>query len=245
VRPVVREAAGETGTTMRPPCQMHWLGLIDYGRAWDLQRALVRARKAGQIDDKLLLLEHPHTYTIGRMGTSAHILVDAARLAQLGATVYEVDRGGDVTYHGPGQLVGYPIIDLRRHGVDAHRYLRSLEETLIQTLAHYGITAGRCPGLTGVWLGDEKIAAIGVKIGGGVTSHGFALNVNTDMSYFAHIVPCGIVDKGVTSMARVLGRQVPVAEVVEVAARCFAAEFNLEVVPASAGAAELAEALTL
>jgi lipoyl(octanoyl) transferase len=217
-----------SGEGLPPTCHLRWLGLIDYREAWDLQRELAQARRAGEIGDTLLLLEHPHTYTIGRGGTADHVLVDAACLARIGATVYEVDRGGDVTYHGPGQLVGYPIIDLRRGNIDAHSYLRRLEEALIKTLAEFGIAAGRYPGYTGVWLGDEKIAAIGVKISGGVTMHGFALNVNTDLAYFQHIVPCGITDKGVTSLARVLGRPVSLAAVAYATARHFAEEFGCE-----------------
>ncbi|MCL5108844.1 MAG: lipoyl(octanoyl) transferase LipB [Chloroflexi bacterium] len=220
--------------SVRPLCELRRLGLVRYKVAWDRQAELVRARKAGEIPDQLLLLEHPHVYTLGRRGETAHILLDAQGLAERGIEVFEVDRGGDVTYHGPGQLVGYPIVDLRRQGVDAHRYVRGLEETLIQALAEYGVAAGRNPGYTGVWLGEEKIAAIGVRISGGVTSHGFALNVNTDLSYFAGIVPCGIVGKGVTSLARVLGRPVPLGEVAAAVARRFAAVFELEIVEAGA-----------
>ncbi|MHB1006488.1 MAG: lipoyl(octanoyl) transferase LipB [Chloroflexota bacterium] len=214
-------------TDAAPACEVHWLGTVDYQAAWDLQVVLVRARRAGEIPDQLLLLEHPHTYTLGRGAEAAHILLDRTRLRGLGVAVYETDRGGDVTYHGPGQLVGYPIVNLRRgdQSVDAHRYLRNLEETLIATLADFGVAAGRCPGYTGVWLGNEKIAAIGVKIAGGVTSHGFALNVNADLSYFRYIVPCGISDKGVTSLDRVLGRAVAMAEVVAVVAGRFAEVF--------------------
>jgi lipoate-protein ligase B len=212
----------------RPPGELKMLGVVPYKQAWDLQAALVRARKAGEVPDQLLLLEHPHVYTVGRHGGFAHILLNEDELAARGIEVFEVDRGGDVTYHGPGQLVGYPIVDLRRQGVDAHRYLRGLEESLIRTLADYGVAAGRNPGLTGVWLGNDKIAAIGVRISGGVTSHGFALNVNTDLAYFGHIIPCGLVGKGVTSLAKELGHPVPLAEVAERYAAHFAAEFELD-----------------
>ena len=221
--------AAETGA--RPRCELRLLGLVPYKQAWDLQAELVRARKAGEVVDQLLLLEHPHVYTIGRKGGLAHILLDGEGLARCGIELFEVDRGGDVTYHGPGQLVGYPIIDLRRQGVDAHRYLRGLEECLIQALADYGVLAGRSPGLTGVWLGDNKIAAIGVRISGGVTSHGFALNVNTDLSYFGHIIPCGLVGKGVTSLEREVGHPVPLAEVAARVAGHFAREFDLDLAP--------------
>ncbi|MDA8218543.1 MAG: lipoyl(octanoyl) transferase LipB [Dehalococcoidales bacterium] len=205
-----------------------WLGRVDYQEAWDRQAAQVRARREGGVGDELLLLEHPHTYTVGRGGTLDHILVDSEALARLGATVYQVDRGGDVTYHGPGQLVGYPIVEVRSRSIDAHTYLRKLEETIIRALAEYGVRAGRYPAYTGVWLGEEKVAAIGVKISsGGITSHGFALNVNTDVSYFGHIIPCGIRDKGLSSLARLLGRPVAMLEVAEVVARHFAGEFGL------------------
>ena len=217
----------------RPPCEPRLLGLVPYKQAWDLQAALVRARKAGEVPDQLLLLEHPHVYTVGRNGGFTHILLDGEELARRGIEVFEVDRGGDVTYHGPGQLVGYPIVDLRRQGVDAHRYLRGLEESLMRTLADYGVAAGRNPGLTGVWLGNDKIAAIGVRISGGVTSHGFALNVNTDLSYFGHIIPCGLVGKGVTSLAEQVGHPVPLAEVAARLADHFAAEFGLDLAPAN------------
>lgn len=220
-------------STTETSWQAKWLGTIDYLRAWELQAATVAERRAGRGVDTLYLLEHPPTYTVGRRGGREHLLVDDETLARLEAVVYEVDRGGDITYHGPGQLVGYPIVDLRRRGLDAHAYVRALEETLIRALAAYGLAGERSPGYPGVWLGDEKVAAIGVRIGGGVSSHGFALNVNTDLKYFRHIVPCGIHDRGVTSMARALGRTVPMAEVREVAARCFADLFGfppLEVV---------------
>lgn len=194
------------------PCRVAWLGLVDYDRAWDLQRALVEQVKAGATPATLLLLEHPHVYTLGRRGQDSDVLAGAATLAALGATVRHVDRGGEVTYHGPGQLVGYTILDLKGWGGPV-RYVRALEQALIATLLDFGVRAGRIEGLTGVWVGDEKIAAIGLRVSGGVTSHGFALNVNTDLSYFQHIVPCGIRDRGVTSMARLLGQTLDMAEV--------------------------------
>ena len=169
-----------------------------------MQNRLADARRAGLAPDTLILLQHPHTYTIGRRGTRDHVYLSDAELVERGITCLEVDRGGDVTYHGPGQLVGYPIFDLGPTP-DVVRYIRGLEGCLIDVLADFGLTAGRIDGYTGVWIGDRKIAAIGVKVSQGVTTHGFALNVTTDLSLFDHILPCGIPDKGVTSMARELG----------------------------------------
>jgi lipoate-protein ligase B len=179
------------------------LGLVDYREAWRLQQALAEERRLGSISDTLLLLQHPHTYTIGRRGTRDHVFLGERQLAERGITCLEVDRGGDVTYHGPGQLVGYPIFKLGENA-DVGLYLRKLEGCLIDVLDDFGIESGRLEGFTGVWIGNEKIGAIGVKVASGVTTHGFALNVNTDLSYFGHILPCGIVDKGVTSMERQL-----------------------------------------
>lgn len=181
------------------------LGLVSFQSAWELQRRLVELRAAGEIPDTLLLLEHPHSYTLGRTADESNIRASPTDLAQIGAEVFRIDRGGDVTYHGPGQLVGYPImfIEDRRNLL---QYIRKLEEVIIRALAGFGIDSGRIDGLSGVWVGEEKIAAIGVKIGR-VTSHGFALNVSTDMTYFRHIVPCGIRDKGVTSIRCELERQ--------------------------------------
>ena len=181
------------------------LGLVPYPAAWALQNRLADARRAGLAPDTLILLEHPHTYTIGRSGTRDHVFLTEAELATRGIICLDVDRGGDVTYHGPGQLVGYPIFDLGPQP-DVGRYLRNLEDCLIDTLADFGIAGGRLSGYTGVWIGNRKIAAIGVKVSQGVTTHGFALNVTTDLSLFTHILPCGISDKGVTSMAVELGR---------------------------------------
>jgi lipoate-protein ligase B len=182
------------------------LGLVPYGEAWELQRTLVARRKAGEIPDALVLLEHPPTYTIGRSGSRANVLLDDAARAAAGIELLEVDRGGDATYHGPGQVVGYPIVDLRPRGGDVHRYLRDVEEVLVRTLADYGIVGERDGHFTGVWVGDEKVAAIGVKVSGGITSHGFALNLDPDFSHWAGIVPCGIQGRGVTSLKRLLGR---------------------------------------
>ncbi|HYM50795.1 MAG TPA: lipoyl(octanoyl) transferase LipB [Candidatus Limnocylindrales bacterium] len=181
------------------------LGLQPYRQAWELQQRLWAQRGAGEVPDTLLLLEHPHTYTIGRSGSKAHVFLSDAELEARGIACLSVDRGGDVTYHGPGQLVGYPILQLG-NPPDVGAYLRGLESCLIAVLADFGIQAARLPGYTGVWIdGERKIAAIGVKVAQGVTTHGFALNVSTDLSLFEHILPCGIPDKGVTSMARELG----------------------------------------
>jgi len=184
------------------------LGVVPYAEALELQRSLVDDRRAGRIGDTLLLLEHPHVITLGVRGGRSHVLATAETLAARGVEIHETGRGGDVTYHGPGQIVGYPIIDLNPDRRDVHRYVRDLEEVLIRTAADFGINAGRVSGLTGVWVGDEKLAAIGVRIARWVTSHGFALNVSTNLDYFNLIVPCGITDRGVTSLSRLLGRPV-------------------------------------
>jgi lipoyl(octanoyl) transferase len=180
------------------------LGLVPYGEALALQRALVEERRAGQIPDLLLLVEHPPVLTLGVKGDGgrSHILITPEALAARGIEVSETGRGGDITYHGPGQIVGYPIIDLNPDRRDVHRYVRDLEEVLIRTAGDFGITAARVPGLTGAWVGDEKLAAIGVRISRWVTMHGFALNHTTDLAHFDLIVPCGIADRGVTSLAR-------------------------------------------
>ncbi|MBI4497861.1 MAG: lipoyl(octanoyl) transferase LipB, partial [Chloroflexi bacterium] len=190
-------------------------GRLEYGAAWRLQQGLVRARQQGRIGDVLILLEHPPTYTIGRRGTRDHVLLDPAELARQDIAVYEVDRGGEVTYHGPGQLVGYPILDLRGRGRDVHTYVHGLEAILIRTLGDLGIAAATLPGIVGVWVGLEKIAALGVRVSRGVTSHGFALNVTTNLDHFTGIIPCGITDKGVTSLLRVLGRPLPLDAVAD------------------------------
>jgi len=183
------------------------LGVVPYAAALELQAELVRDRRAGNIEDRLLLLQHPHVITLGTSAHQDNILVDEEQRALLGIDLFETGRGGDVTYHGPGQLVGYPIFDLKPDRCDLHRYIRDIEEALIRALLEFGISAGRKEGLTGVWVDDEKIAAIGVRVSSGwITSHGFALNVSTDLSFFDSIIPCGIRDHGVTSIARVMGR---------------------------------------
>ena len=191
------------------------LGHIPYAEGLALQRSLVEERRAKRGDDVLLLLEHPHVLTLGVRGDGGrgHILATAEILEARGVGVYESGRGGDITYHGPGQIVGYPILDLQPDRCDVHRYVRDIEEVLIRVAADYGVEARRVDGLTGVWVGRDKLAAIGVRIARWVTSHGFAFNVTTDLEYFNLIVPCGIADRGVTSLARLLGRSVDLVEV--------------------------------
>ena len=189
-------------TGRQHPCALLDLGTVPYHAAWELQRRLVEARQAGDIPDVVLLLEHPHTYTIGRRGDDSEVLASPEHLRLLGATVVEVDRGGLATYHGPGQLVGYPILDLRPRDRDARRYLRDLEQALINTLQEIGIPAQRVEQKTGVWVDDRKIASIGVRFSRWISSHGFALNVTTDLSYFSHIVPCGMPMVTMTSVSR-------------------------------------------
>ena len=194
------------------------LGLVPYADGLELQRQLVEERKAERIPDTLLLLQHPHVLTIGvKKDGRSHIIAPADRLSALGVEVFETGRGGDVTYHGPGQLVGYPILDLNPDRRDVHRYVRDLEEVMIRVCADYGLTAGREKGFSGAWIkgdsGDEKIGAIGVRISRWVTSHGFAFNVATDIEFFNLIVPCGIADRGVTSLAAKLGRAPAMTEV--------------------------------
>ena len=204
------------------------LGLVPYAEALELQKRLVEQRKAGDIPDQLLLLEHPPVITLGvkTRNDRSHVLETERGLADRGIELFATGRGGDVTYHGPGQLVGYPIIDLKPDRCDVHRYVRDLEEALIRTAAAFGITAGRTPGLTGTWVGDDKLAAIGVRIARWVTSHGFALNVSTNLSHFGLIVPCGIADKGVTSLEKLTGRPIPMDDVETAVSQAFADVFE-------------------
>ncbi len=224
--------------------QVRRLGTISYADALTLQRELVEERRAGRIPDTLLLLEHPHVITLGvkARGNLANVVVPPETLATRGVELFDTGRGGDVTYHGPGQLVGYPILDLRPDRCDVHRYVRDLEEVLIRVTADFGFTATRVPGFSGTWVASEKtaqvaqvakVAAIGVRISRWITSHGFALNVNTDLSYFDLIVPCGIddADKGVTSLARLRGSQVSLSEVMTRTVRRFAEVFDAEPAP--------------
>ncbi|MGA2270785.1 MAG: lipoyl(octanoyl) transferase LipB [Bryobacteraceae bacterium] len=207
-------------------CCLRELGRTDYGQALELQQRLAADRQQGLIPDQLLLLEHPHVITLGRNGHAANLLASGEVLSRAGIAFYPTDRGGDVTYHGPGQLVGYPIVDLREWKRDVGAYVRAVEQVIIDTLADYGIFAGRIPKLTGVWVDDRKIAAIGVHISRWVTSHGFALNVATDLSYFQYIVPCGLT-KPVTSMAA-LGVRASLHEVGQALAAHFGRVFDCE-----------------
>ena len=212
------------------------LGIVSYADALELQTQLVEDRKAGRISDQLLLLEHPPVITLGVKARNdrSNILASPATLEDAGVEVFETGRGGDVTYHGPGQLVGYPILDLKPDRCDVHRYVRDLEEVMIHTAASFGVTATRVPGLTGAWVGPGKLAAIGVRIARWVTSHGFAFNVTTNLGHFDFIVPCGISDRGVTSLETLLGRTVPMVEVEDAAIHGFEQVFNRSavVVPA-------------
>ncbi|MFW5760654.1 MAG: lipoyl(octanoyl) transferase LipB [Cyclobacteriaceae bacterium] len=208
------------------------LGSIDYKKAWDYQESLfaeiikIKTENRSKPVEKqelthnyLLFCEHPHVYTLGKSGSLQNLLVNEQQLKEKEATFYKINRGGDITYHGPGQLVGYPILDLDNFFTDIHKYMRLLEDSIIDTLAEYGITAGRIAGLTGVWLDHEekikprKICAMGVRSSRWVTMHGFAFNINSNLDYFNYIVPCGISDKAVTSMQKELGRKIEMAEV--------------------------------
>jgi len=191
------------------------LGLIDYKEAWDMQKKILDLRVSGALPDMLLQLEHPHTYTLGKVTDKNNLIGSQEYLADMGISVYEIDRGGDITYHGPGQIVGYPIISLEKWKKDTHKYLRGLEEVIIKTLMHYGIEGTRNPKHTGVWIEDRKIAAIGIKVSRWVTMHGFAFNINSDLSFFSGIIPCGINDKGVTSLEKETGKKHDLQEVKE------------------------------
>ena len=217
-------------TKSNPVVRFEDMGGMRYADAWEYQEKLLKVgvdRKTHNRkfpdefslpDNHLLFVEHPHVYTLGKSGSMDNVLLSEAELAEKQIDFFKINRGGDITYHGPGQIVGYPILDLEQFKTDIHWYLRNLEEAAIRTLADYGITAGRIPGLTGAWLDEEganprKILAIGVRCSRWITMHGFAFNVNTDLDYFGHIVPCGIDDKGVTSMQNELGRKMDMEEV--------------------------------
>lgn len=233
--------------TRLPPVEVSWLGCMPYDEAWALQQRLAVARADGRSPDRLLLLEHPPVYTLGRSARLENLLLDDDARAAEGIALHHVDRGGDITYHGPGQLVGYPILDLRASAAaqgraypDLHAYLRDLEETLIVALAGLGIAARRFPGYTGVWVDErgapEKIAAIGVKVSSrGISSHGFALNVAPNLAHFAGIVPCGIAEHGVTSIAALRGEAPALPDLVPHVSEAFARQFNRRtlLVPAS------------
>ena len=210
-------------------CQVEQFGVTGYGTGLALQRERISQRKAGTIPDTLILLEHSHVYTLGRNARRENVLVSEQFLRSRGAEVFETDRGGDVTYHGPGQLVGYPILDLAQHRRDIAWFMRSLEEVFIRVAADYGFEAGRVAGATGVWVGDEKLVAMGVHISRWVTSHGFAFNVNTDLRYFDWIVPCGLRNKGVTSIERLSGRPADMNVARERVIDHFGSVFGLEI----------------
>lgn len=202
------------------------LGVVPYADALRLQAELVARRRTGDIPDTLLLLEHPHVITLGSGAHAEHVLLSAKQRAQRGIELFPAGRGGDVTYHGPGQLVGYPVLDLKPHRCDLHRYLRDLEQVLIHALADFGVPAERKSGLTGVWVGERKLAAIGVRVSSGwITSHGFALNVHPDLAYFKTIVPCGIREHAVGSLTEEVERDVSVAETAEAVVLRFRQEF--------------------
>ncbi|MCL4138396.1 UNVERIFIED_CONTAM: hypothetical protein GTU68_040522, partial [Idotea baltica] len=208
------------------------LGSIDYQEAWDLQEVLLKENLVST-HHHLLFCEHPHVYTLGKSGKDSHLLINAQSMDNLGISYYRINRGGDITYHGPGQITGYPIFDLEKFKSDIGWYLRTLEEVVIQLLATYGLKGGRIPGATGVWLDIDspfprKICALGVRCSRWVSMHGFALNVNTDLSYFSHIVPCGINDKGVTSLQAELGHSLDISEVKDKLKEMFAQEFDFQ-----------------
>jgi len=231
---------------MLPEVQLLDLGLIDYKKAWDLQETLfnisiqdkIKIRNGEEnisIKNYILFCEHEHVFTLGKSGSIANLLLDEAGLEKEHATYYKINRGGDITYHGPGQIVVYPIFDLDQFFTDIHKYMRFLEEAVIQTLKDFGIEAGRVPGLTGVWIEGEterarKICAMGVKSSRWVTMHGIGFNVNSDLSYFSHIIPCGIDDKAVTSMQQELGKPLSISEVTNVLKQKLADQFRFKYV---------------
>lgn len=202
------------------------LELIDYKEAWDLQYYLHQLRFDNQISDLLLLLEHPNTYTLGKTAHIENLIGGKEFLERNKISVYNIDRGGDITYHGPGQIVGYPILNLSQWYQDSHKYLRTLEEVLIKVCNDYNLEAKRVEGYTGVWIDDRKIAAIGIKISRWITMHGFAFNVNTNLELFNGIIPCGISDKSVTSLEKELGRKIPISEVKSIIFQHFKDEFH-------------------
>lgn len=221
--------------------ELYDLGYASYQPVWDLQHSIQqkiieekRADQKGELtgerkNDILLFVEHPHVYTLGKSGKEEHLLRSLTELQQLEAEFVKSDRGGDITYHGPGQIVGYPILDLDRHFTDVHKYLRFLEEVIIRTCADYGFKAERIEGLTGVWINNMKICAMGIRCSRWVTMHGFALNVNTDLRYFTNIVPCGIQDKKATSLQELIGHKVDINEVKEHIVRHFQEVFEVDV----------------
>lgn len=208
-------------------------GLLEYHTAWKLQRKIFDGVVNGSLQDTLLLLEHPHTYTLGKTADRSNLIANDIYLADKKISVVDIDRGGDITYHGPGQLVGYPIIDLKKWKMDSHKYLRALEEVLIGFCNEYSLNAGRIEGLTGVWINQRKIAAIGIKISRWVTMHGFALNISPDLNYFGGIIPCGIKDKDVTSLEKETGLTHEMKPVKEKIVKIFSAVFEYDSISTS------------
>jgi lipoyl(octanoyl) transferase len=206
------------------------LGFIDYKEAWDLQKEIFSKSVSGEVEDYLLLLEHPNTYTLGKTAHRENLKGSEEYLKLNNISVYDIDRGGDITYHGPGQIVGYPIIDLNNWFKDTHKYLRALEEVIIKTCSDFGLNCGRNEKHTGVWIGDRKIAAIGIKVSRWITMHGFAFNVNTDLNLFNGIIPCGIQDKSVTSLSKELNSEISIQEVKDKLLNNFSNVFNYNTV---------------
>lgn len=204
------------------------LELIDYKEAWDLQKEALELRYQNKIEDTLFLLEHPHTYTLGRVADKNNLISSEKFLHKNNISIYDIDRGGDITYHGPGQIVGYSIIDLNYWKKDTHKYLRALEEVIIKTCLHYGINAGRNSEFTGVWIDDRKIAAIGIKVSRWITMHGFAFNINTDLSLFTGIIPCGIKNKKVTSLEKETSKEITISEVKNILLKNFKKVFQYD-----------------
>jgi len=208
-------------------CSVYDLGLVDYREGLLLQEQLLNFRKSGAIADVLLLLQHPSVFTIGCSGVVENIIVPRETLVKEDIPVFHINRGGDVTYHGPGQLIGYPILNLREDGLTAHQYVWNLEEVAIRTLADFGIGGQRVSGRRGVWVGEEKVCALGLRVSGEVSTHGFALNVNTNLKYFTYIIPCGITGVSITSVSKLLGREVEIGEVQVNLLRHFSQVFKL------------------
>lgn len=227
-----------TSTLNSGKIHLHHLGLTDYAKAWELQKQyftenfeIKTGKRAGVTTNHLFLVEHPHVYTLGKSGDQNNLLLNDEMLKSKGASFYKIERGGDITYHGPGQLVGYPVFDLDNFKISIKEFVFKIEEVLIRTVAHYGINAERLEGATGVWLEAHhptharKIAAIGMKISKKISMHGFALNVNTNLNYFNYIIPCGLKDKGVTSLQKELGREIPMDEVLKLLQQEFESVF--------------------
>jgi len=226
---------------MKRTIDVYDLGRKSYSDAWEIQKKTQKllvqqkrtangsVKKSDYLNDQFFFTEHPHVYTLGKSGKSSNLLKSLSELASIDAEYIEIDRGGDITYHGPGQIVGYPIIDLEEYFTDIHRYLRYLEEVIIQTCSEFDIKGDRIEGLTGVWVKGEKICAMGLRCSRWVTMHGFALNVNTDLSYFNHIVPCGIEGKNVTSLEKILGEKIEQNVVKSIILKKFSEVFDVEI----------------